>query len=128
MEIILDKQSNFPLLDKYKDKFPVTKNTIFAHKNTIYTNYNLPAHLIIHEATHLKQQNKIEVDQWHEWYLNDDRFRLEVEIEAYQEQINSVKDRNDRAKLRLECVNNLSSPLYGSIISKEEALKKLTLK
>ena len=119
------KQKEFPLLKRYKKKFDVTDRTIFAYDGVIYCNYDLPRDLLIHEMTHLIQQEEMGVDTWVENYLDDIEFRLQMEIEAYRQQIISFRDRNDKAKCRIESAYTLSSPLYGSIISFEEALKKL---
>lgn len=118
-------QDEFPLLDKYKEKFAVDQFTIFAYDKYIYTNYKLTSDLLIHENVHLKQQEEIGLDAWVEGFLNDPEFRLKVELEAYKAQINSILDSAKRSKLRLQCAENLSSELYGSIISLSEAFDSL---
>jgi len=120
----IKSQNHFPLLEKYKKVFPsINKFTIFAYDGVIYSNTKLPDHLIVHENTHLKQQEKDGLEFWVENYLNDPSYRLKQEIEAYRNQIHSIKDRNLRAQVLIHCVNDLSGPLYGNIISKEEAKK-----
>lgn len=119
------KQSVFPLLEEYKKFFDITEDTIFAYDGNIYTNNELPNHLIIHETEHLLQQEMYGLQQWVDSYLNDKSFRLLMEIEAYKAQLASIKDRNARNSVLLESARNLASPLYGNIISYEEALKLL---
>lgn len=114
-------QSEFPLLNRYKEKFPITNNTIFAYDNVIYCNYELPHDLVVHEMTHHKQQEKYGLDNWVEQYLNDNFFRLKMEVEAYRKQLDSIKDRNFRSKVRQESVSHLASDLYGNIVTVEEA-------
>ena len=121
----IKKQVEFPLLDKYKTIFDITNNTIFAYDGCIYTNNELSPDLLIHEQTHLKQQEKYGLDTWVEYYLKDVNFRLKVEIEAYRKQLESIKDREFRFHIRNESAKNLSSSLYGNIINYEEALKLL---
>jgi len=118
-------QSKFPLLDKYKEKFEITPRTIFAYDNEIYSDYDLPYHLIVHEETHHKQQNACGLDNWVEKYLNDPEFRLWQEVEAYKKQLSVIKDREARFHIKLECIKNLSSDLYGNIVTKDEAKKLL---
>ena len=114
-------QKEFPLLERYKEKFNVTHNTIFAYDNVIYSNNELPHDLVIHEMTHHKQQEKYGLDNWVEQYLNDNLFRLKMEVEAYRKQLDSIKDRNFRSKIRQESISHLASDLYGNIVTVEEA-------
>ena len=123
--MILYPQSEFPLLKEYSKHFDITPSTIFAYDHKIYSNNSLPEHLIVHEQTHHKQQDEYGLDNWVEKYLNDNKFRLLMEIEAYQTQLKSIKDRNSRAKVAMESAKNLSSSLYGNIIDYKEALKVL---
>lgn len=118
-------QVEFPLMDEYKKKFAITDKTIFALGEDIFTDYKLTPDLLIHESTHLKQQAKIGVKEWVYDFLEYPARRLEFEIEAYREQLKSIKDRNHRDKIRRESATNLSSGLYGNIISYTEAFQKL---
>jgi hypothetical protein len=118
---------DFPLLERYKAKFAINENIIFAYNDIIYTNFELPEHLIIHEKTHLKQQQKIGLDKWVDSYLGDNDFRMKVEIEAYRNQLKSVKDRNQRNLLKISCARDLSSTLYDNITSYENAIKYLSV-
>ena len=118
-------QNEFPLLNKYREKFTITDRTIFAYDGVIYTNNDLPEHLIIHEQTHFKQQKRYGLADWVNAYLEDSEFRLKMEIEAYKNQLNSVKDRNQRNFLKIKCAEDLSSSLYGGIINYNSAFKLL---
>lgn len=121
----MKRQSDFPLLDKYKEKFAITDRTIFAYDKEIYSNYELPHHLLIHELKHLEQQNRIGVDMWVDKYLNIPEFRLNEEVEAYQAELGTIRDRNLRYRHKMDCAQKLSSDLYGNIITYQEALKLL---
>lgn len=118
-------QLEFPLLEEYRKHFKITDGTIFAYDNCIYTNHDLPHDLLIHELTHLEQQKRDGLHYWVTNYLNDTNYRLKQESEAYKRQLESIKDRNWRAKIRMESATNLSSDLYGNIISFQEALNML---
>ena len=118
-------QKDFPLLEEYKKVFDITPETIFAYDDTIYCDYGLPNHLIIHEITHHEQQKRYGLEKWVELYLTDVEFRLKMEVEAYRHQISTISDRNNKLRLRLECAKDLSSSLYGNICTYEEALELL---
>lgn len=117
--------SEFPLLERYKAKFAINENTIFAYDGVIYTNHNLPDHLIVHESTHFKQQEKYGLKSWVDLYLDAPTFRLKMELQAYRNQLQSVKDRNAKNNLKIQCAQDLSSNLYGNILTFEEAFKQL---
>lgn len=118
-------QNEFPLLAKYKEKFPVDFNTIFAYDGNIYTNNKLTPDLLVHENVHLEQQKEMGLEYWVENFLNDPEFRLKVEMEAYKKQLASIIDLSKRHKMTLICAENLSSGLYGDIISLSEAFDLL---
>lgn len=124
--MIYKPQAEFPLLERYSKQFNVTPYTIFAYDKVIYCNYELPEHLQIHERRHLIRQQKQGVDEWVEKYLTDNTFRLNEEIIAYREQLESVKNRSARHRLRLQCANDLASSLYGNIVTLQEAIKLLS--
>ena len=117
-------QEEFKYIYLYRDKFNITDKTIFAFDNSIYCDYDLPEHLIVHEKIHLDQQGK-NPNEWVFNYLNNDKFRLKQEIEAYRAEILSIKDRNERLRHRIYCAKILSSDLYGNIIDYSEAIKLL---
>jgi hypothetical protein len=121
----MKSQHLFPRLEEYKKKFKITPFTIFAYDKEIYSNNELPEHLLIHELKHIERQNKIGTDRWVDLYLHDENFRLEEEIIAYSAQLKSIHNREDKFRLKVECARNLSSDLYGDIIDYQSALKRL---
>lgn len=123
---ILKPQKEFPLLAKYLTVFKgITNRTIFAYDGVIYTNaVSLPHHLIVHEETHHRQQEKYGLDNWVDKYLSDTQFRLDMEIEAYRNQLQAM-NRKERRELLKICAGDLSSNLYGNIISFNEAVELL---
>ena len=125
MENIICPQKDFPLLKRYKEHFDIGENTVFAYDGKIYTNNPLPDCLLVHEKVHLRQQEEMGVNEWVEKYLTDEEFRLEVEIEAYREQLKSIHNNSKKRMWRKKSARDLSSPLYGSIISYDEAMQNL---
>ena len=119
------KQNEFPLILEYAKVFKITNKTIFAWDGCIYCDYELPDYLLAHEQIHLEQQETLGLESWLNGYLKDPQFRLDMEVEAYLEELDFIKDRNFRSKIRVESAKALSSSLYGNIINYEDALKLL---
>jgi len=118
-------QNEFPNIELFKKHFPVTDRTIFAWDDIIYCNYDLPPHLIIHEQEHLKQQKEYGLKVWLKKYIEDKEFRLKMELKAYRKQLNSIKDREKKNRVRIQVSRDLGSALYDNIISFQEAFDKL---
>lgn len=118
-------QAEFPLLEEYKKHFDITKKTIFALDEDIYTDYPLTSDLLVHELVHIRQQKEVGVKEWVYDFLYTPSKRLEYELEAYREQLASIKDRNHRNDIRRISAQQLSSALYGNIISYGEAFNLL---
>lgn len=115
-ELVIRPQKEFPLLEKYKQYFPITDNVIFAYDHVIYSNSPLSPDLIVHEMTHFKQQDEIGLDTWVDLYLNDIHFRTSQEQEAYRKQINSLKNREERFRLKNQILSHIKETgLYGDI-------------
>jgi len=121
-----NKLEDFPHLKRYRKVFPVNDYSVFAYDNTIFCNHEVPEDIVIHEQHHFKQQKRYGLENWVNKYLEDKEFRLRMEIEAYRKQLKSIKHRELKHEVLKECARNLSSTLYGNIISYEEALKILT--
>lgn len=117
---------DFPLLDKYKETFPIDENTAFPYDHTIYTDLPLTPDLIIHEEVHFKQQDEIGLDNWIVEYFVDVNFRVKMEVEAYREQVKYFADNKDvQDMIRVQCAKALSSNLYGNILTYKEAHQQL---
>lgn len=107
--------------------------TFFTYGDTIYNpaNYPLSADLIRHEETHGEQQEHHPdvAAIWWKRYLQDPEFRLDQETEAYAEQYKfycqQEKRRDMRARYLFEIAGHLSSPMYGSIISRAQAMRRI---
>lgn len=119
---------------KLQEKFGVKwDKLVIAYENTIYCNTNkenLPNHLIIHEETHLRQQKDIGgAEIWYKKYINDPKFRLEQEIEAFRNQVKYLKThiqettRDERREEISFMAETLSGLNYGYLVSYNEALR-----
>lgn len=113
------------MMEAYKEQFPIDKYTVFALGADIYTDYNLTPDLMVHELVHIKQQLEVGVKEWVYDFLYVPAKRLEYEVEAYREQIKSIKDRNHKMRVYLESCRKISAPLYGNIVTFEEAKQML---
>ncbi len=121
-------QVDFPLMEEYKKHFDITEDTIFALGDDIYTDNPLSKDLMVHEMVHLKQQQIMGVKEWVYDFLYNPEQRLKFELEAYREQLKSITDRNRRSFMRKVCAEQLSSALYGNIISMEDAYDLLDIR
>lgn len=121
MKIKYLPQSEFPRLKEAKEKFSILPTTCFTYGDTYYTDFApIPQDFVIHEQKHTEQQLAMGVDTWWDRYFVDAEFRLSQELECYKVQLASIKDRNLRFRRRLAVIADLSSPMYGSIITKAE--------
>lgn len=102
---------------------------IFPFNNKIYTHYQMSDHLIVHEKVHLKQQGGLLGSMW--WvllYIASKRFRLKQELEAYRVQYKYIVKHTGREEantLLIRISNDLSSEMYGNMISYAEAFKQI---
>ena len=114
-----------PNIDKIREVFPLHKGVIFTYGDTIYNpdKGKITSELIKHEETHEKQQGN-NIDEWWNKYLNDKKFRLEQEIEAYRNQYKYILENYNRQMRKLllkDIAKHLSSAMYGYLISEEDA-------
>jgi hypothetical protein len=128
MKIINEYPPNY---DKITAKFDLTgEKPVFTYGNILYNPHhcNIEQHCMVHEETHEKQQMFVGVDYWWEQYLINPQFRLTQEIEAYRAQYRSVIGNLNRSGKYFfvdALANALSSKMYGSIITKEDAKKEI---
>lgn len=94
------------------------ERTAFAFGDTIYSKYELPDHLIVHEKTHLMQQYHSTIGAWI-WlalYLVSKRFRYHMELQAYRNQWEFFRSHyifNDHEPFIRKIASDLSGELYG---------------
>lgn len=120
-----------PNLQLLKEKFGANeKYSIIAYGDKIYCPAEgMSQDLLVHEMTHCERQGMREdsAERWWKMYIRDENFRLKEEVIAYQAQFNFCKkvykDRNRLDKIRRALAQELSSELYGNIISNSEAME-----
>lgn len=118
-----------PVYQKLKEKFGVDwhKGLIMSYAPNIHYKYDtLSDEKWEHEMTHVRQQTAYGLEKWWEDYIADPKFRLSQEIEAYRNEVNfirkTINDREYRFKLIRQIAKDLSSSMYGNIISCEDAI------
>lgn len=125
-----------PMWDKVQEMFDIGGGTLFSYGDVVYNpgKVYIPEDLIVHEQTHLEQQelNRESAKVWWERYLSDAEFRVQQEVEAYGEQFKFLcrtmkhgKDRNQQARWLNILAAQLAGPLYGKMISRQDALRRI---
>ncbi len=130
-----------PNIEKVAARLPDSVRTpgvVFAYDGSIYFPQGadgvtfLPQDIIVHENVHFVQQAANGgAEPWWDLYLVDVEFRLEQEIEAYRAQLEYIDAHNNRDSRRWylkEITRQLSSSLYGNILSPKQAKARLTAK
>lgn len=108
-------------------------NTFWTYGDTIYNpgGGTLPDHIEAHEEQHSRQQAAYEggKDAWWKEYLENPRFRMEQEAEAYGEQhrfyCGRVSDRNRRALFLHQIARSFSGPLYQVALELPQAKRMI---
>lgn len=132
MQIIQDFPPNYSDITAAFPFVKKVRNVIFTYGDVIYNPYGgkIPQQTIEHEQVHAKRQARMGKEQWWQQYLSDEKFRLAEELHAYRKEYKVLcrieKDRVHRLKHVDFMATNLSSQLYGSLLSKEEAVRKIT--
>ncbi len=124
-----------PNIDKIYEVFPFVRGhrcVVFTYGDTLYNPNKgiIDEALMKHEETHTAQQGD-NPDKWWDRYFVDKEFRTDQELEAYRNQYKYAVDnysRNMRRSLLKQISKDLSSALYGSIITEEEAKVAITKK
>lgn len=121
-----------PNYDKIAKRFDLSgKSVVFTYDGVLYdpSGGEIAPDLMVHEEVHARLQKVIGTVRWWERYLENDKFRLMQEIFAYRAQYQYAQDnynRNDRRRLLQHISKDLSSDLYGKLITKEEAKEAIT--
>jgi hypothetical protein len=103
------------------------KAIVFVYAPYIYSpaGIELRPDLLAHEKVHVKRQGD-DPAAWWDKYLVDKDFRLREELAAYQVQYAFMVEHYDRAKRRaitMSIAKDLSGPMYGGIITKQQAIR-----
>lgn len=82
---------------------------------------------VVHEKVHLDEQGKMGNEAWWRLYLDNPDFRLAEEAKAYRAEMaflrRNIKNREHLYRYAREIVDSLSGPIYGSMVSREDAFK-----
>lgn len=118
--------------DKAHEIFEIDDaRTFYTYGSTLHNpaDISIDNSILAHEKVHEKQQNDMAPEVWWARYFVSPAFRLSQEIEAYQRQYQHYctthYDRNAQAKYLVDLAGICASPMYGSIISKSEAMAKI---
>lgn len=119
-----------------KRKFPKVQwsEVLIAFGQTVYTGHRPSANGLHHEGVHLQRQNYsfLGAVKWWYKYLKYPKFRLEEELLAYRSEYWYIKKRiKEKEKVNtflIRKAEDLSGPIYGSLISYSEALKEIQRK
>ena len=126
-----------PNIEAIRAVLPVTERNIFAYDHRIYNpgGGKLALELHAHEAVHFIQQDEFDSDGakgvvgWWELFLESPTFRLSQEIPAHRAEFKAFckynKDRNDRSRCLRALGQRLAAPMYGGIITTNEAMKRI---
>lgn len=119
--------NKFRRLKEFSKHFKIDENTVVAYDGKIYSNKTLYSDVLVHEKVHLDQQKKYGLVDFTKRYLNDKKFRLEMEREAYLKQLESITDEGLKQAVLEDILTGLTSGLYGKI-TREEAKQLLGIK
>ena len=120
-----------PNIEAIRAVLPVTERNIFAYDHKIYNPGGgiLPLELLAHEKVHFEQQDETGVEAWWDRFLADPEFRLSQEIPAHKAEHAAFcrmhKDRNQMAQHLRALGQRLAAPMYGGIITVNEAMKAI---
>lgn len=127
MEIVNEYPPNIKQIEQ---KVTPTQNTVFTYGDKLYNpgGHIIPPHLLRHEEVHSVRQGQ-NPSEWWERYLSDPQFRIEEEVAAYQVQYSFVKAGTDSRSVKRtflqKLARDLSSPMYGKVITFEEAKRRI---
>lgn len=129
MKIITGYPPNYEAIS---EAFDIKDNdgVVFTYGNKLFvpSGNKIDKPLMKHEETHARQQANIGVEEWWDRYLEDVGFRFSEELEAYRNQYRAMA--NLPLEIRIgylnHCATDLAGPIYGNLVSKEEAMAAIT--
>lgn len=120
-----------PNIEEIRKHFKPRSTTVYTYGENLYAplgEKSVSADLLVHETTHSLQQG-FEPEEWWKKYYDDPKFRLEQELEAYWAQYQYIKGRFGRPERRRalkKICRDISSQVYGNMITFEEAMRLIT--
>lgn len=135
MKVVVDWPPNIDAIDAVFDvraKIAAGRGIAFCYGERIFhpTGAYIEPSILVHEATHAMQQSEIGgPEEWWKRYLVDAKFRFEQEIDAHKNEYAQARlDLKFRAARRVrlrEIAQRLSGPLYGRMISYDQAVRQI---
>lgn len=129
--IVVDFPPNY---DAIAAAFPIRakRGVIFSFGPVIYNPHNVPIapHFLAHELAHGMRQgvDAVTIGDWWKRYIDDREFRLAEELVAHIAEYRCLAEgggRNQRRTAAKAVAARLSSPIYGRMIGRNEALRAL---
>jgi len=108
--------NKFRRLKEFAQHFRIENDTVITYDGIIYSNNELHPDILVHEKVHIEQQKKHGLANFTNRYLNDKKFRLEVEKEAFIAQIDSIKDEGLKEAVIKDSIKGLTSGLYAQVL------------
>lgn len=102
------------------------KGVIFSYGDRLFnpTAVQIPKQLIAHEGEHGRRQEAAGVEAWWNRYLTDRLFMLDEEIYAHHAEWKCALRHIGPGAIRA-VAQRLAGPLYGNVISYEQALRAI---
>jgi hypothetical protein len=128
MKIVFDYPPN---IKEIRKAFDIEgKAVVFAYGDTLYNpkKAEISFDLLAHEQVHSKQHSEYQggASAWWSEYIANKQFRLSQEVEAYRKQwqvfCSKKTDRSDRRRFIKRIAGDLSSRIYGNVVSYDEAV------
>lgn len=121
---------NYEQVCKHIPAVRKNKNIVFTYAPNIYSpaGIELSPDLKAHEEMHIERQSD-QPSSWWTRYLTDIEFRLQEELVAYRAQYRYALEhynRPKRRKLLSHIASDLSSAMYGNLVTKHEATMLIT--
>lgn len=133
MKVINGKRP--PNIDAIAAVFPMARgpNVVFAYGKKIFnpSGEKLPNEIIEHEKVHGERQLALKggVEEWWKRYLNDLDFRYEEELVAHRKEYRTLTEEAPSRQMRRGALKHvakkLCSPLYGKMVTMDQAMKDL---
>lgn len=130
MKIIKAYPPNFAALRKAFPAITGNKDIIFSFGDRIFNpgGRKLSPWLIAHEEVHCYRQRQLGVEAWWRTYADNRQVRLLEEVLAHKAELAEFKRAhhpNEYETFRLALAKRLASPIYGPMVSAEEAMGHL---
>jgi hypothetical protein len=113
-----------PNYAEIRERLSPSPRAVFAYGDVIYSPSGraVSLDLVVHEEVHSRQQELVGgPESWWRRYIDDPAFRLEQEVEAYRAQYRVASSRSERRYLLLHICRDLSSRMYGNLVTSAEA-------